>query len=182
MADYKATTAEFQSVANAIRTKGGTSSPLSWPDGFISAINAIPSGGDTLIDFADIIFTASSYYQGYPPENAYGSLPSNGWGANSGGQAWWEAELDEPVKITRVLFAGFFNPQSGLNWYTNSISIKGSVDGNSWVEIGVKSGIPRNTGINTVTIFDVNSYKFIRLVCTPSGDWPGLATIQIYKA
>jgi hypothetical protein len=45
MADYKATTAEFQSVANAIRTKGGTSSQLVWPTGFVSAVNAIPTGG-----------------------------------------------------------------------------------------------------------------------------------------
>lgn len=45
MADYKATTAEFQSVANAIRTKGGTSGQLVWPNGFVSAVNAIPSGG-----------------------------------------------------------------------------------------------------------------------------------------
>lgn len=47
MADYKATTAEFQSVANAIRTKGGTSAQLEWPVGFVNAIGAIPSGGSS---------------------------------------------------------------------------------------------------------------------------------------
>lgn len=45
MADYKATTAEFQSVANAIRTKGGTQAQLEWPTGFVSAVQAIPTGG-----------------------------------------------------------------------------------------------------------------------------------------
>lgn len=44
MADYKATTSEFQAVANAIRTKGGTSAQLEWPTGFANAVAALPSG------------------------------------------------------------------------------------------------------------------------------------------
>lgn len=36
---------DLTSVANAIRTKGGTSASLAFPAGFVSAINAIPSGG-----------------------------------------------------------------------------------------------------------------------------------------
>ena len=45
MADYRATSAEFTAVADAIRTKGGTSAQLTWPNGFVSAVQAIPSGG-----------------------------------------------------------------------------------------------------------------------------------------
>lgn len=37
--------ADLTSVANAIRTKGGTSASLAFPAGFVSAIDAIPSGG-----------------------------------------------------------------------------------------------------------------------------------------
>lgn len=37
--------ADLTSVANAIRTKGGTSAQLSFPADFVSAIAAIPSGG-----------------------------------------------------------------------------------------------------------------------------------------
>lgn len=37
--------ADLTSVANAIRTKGGTSASLAFPSGFVSAINAIPTGG-----------------------------------------------------------------------------------------------------------------------------------------
>lgn len=44
MADYKATDTEFTSVANAIRTKGGGAGLLTWPNGFVSAIQNIPSG------------------------------------------------------------------------------------------------------------------------------------------
>lgn len=45
MADYKVTDTELTSIANAIRTKGGTQAQLEWPSGFISAIQAIPTGG-----------------------------------------------------------------------------------------------------------------------------------------
>lgn len=45
MADYLVTDTELTSVANAIRTKGGTSANLSFPTEFVSAINAIGSGG-----------------------------------------------------------------------------------------------------------------------------------------
>jgi hypothetical protein len=46
--------ADLTSVANAIRTKGGTSASLAFPTGFVSAIDAIPTGGGggTTIDTA----------------------------------------------------------------------------------------------------------------------------------
>ena len=44
MAEYKVTDTSLTSVANAIRTKGNTSSILSFPDGFVSAIQNIPTG------------------------------------------------------------------------------------------------------------------------------------------
>ena len=45
MADYLVTDTELTDVADAIRTKGGTSAALEWPDGFVDAINAISGGG-----------------------------------------------------------------------------------------------------------------------------------------
>lgn len=44
MADYLVTDTELTSVANAIRTKGGTSAQLTFPQGFIDAVGAIPTG------------------------------------------------------------------------------------------------------------------------------------------
>ena len=45
MANYLTTDTELTSIANAIRTKGGTSAQLTYPTGFVTAINAIPTGG-----------------------------------------------------------------------------------------------------------------------------------------
>lgn len=41
---------DLTSVANAIRTKGGTSASLAFPSGFVTAIGAIPSGGGYTAD------------------------------------------------------------------------------------------------------------------------------------
>lgn len=45
MANYLATDTDLTAVANAIRTKGGTSAQMAFPNGFVSAVNAIPTGG-----------------------------------------------------------------------------------------------------------------------------------------
>lgn len=46
MANYLTTDTDLTSVANAIRTKGGTSAQLAFPAGFVSAIGDIPTGGN----------------------------------------------------------------------------------------------------------------------------------------
>ena len=45
MSLYLTDSADLTSVADAIRTKGGTSAQLAFPAGFVSAIDAIPTGG-----------------------------------------------------------------------------------------------------------------------------------------
>lgn len=58
MAEYKVVDAEkldadLASVADAIRTKGGTSESLTFPQGFVDAVDAISSGGgDNLLQYA----------------------------------------------------------------------------------------------------------------------------------
>ena len=68
--------ADLTSVANAIRTKGGTSASLAFPADFVSAIQAIPSGGggddnlkklitNTLTSFSDSDITEIPAYTFY---------------------------------------------------------------------------------------------------------------------
>ena len=45
MTDYLVTDTELTDVADAIRTKGGTSAALEWPDDYVDAIDAIETGG-----------------------------------------------------------------------------------------------------------------------------------------
>lgn len=53
---------DLTSVANAIRTKGGTSAALAFPADFLTAIANIPSGGSVprLIDQLDITFATTA--------------------------------------------------------------------------------------------------------------------------
>lgn len=48
MSDYIVKDTELTSVANAIRTKGGTNLPLVFPNGFVTAVNNISGGGGDL--------------------------------------------------------------------------------------------------------------------------------------
>jgi len=45
MANYLATDTDLTAVADAIRQKGGTSAQMAFPAGFVSAVQAIPTGG-----------------------------------------------------------------------------------------------------------------------------------------
>lgn len=49
MAEYLTNTADLTKVASAIREKGGTSDPLVYPDGFVTAIQAIQTGTELQI-------------------------------------------------------------------------------------------------------------------------------------
>lgn len=55
MANYLVTDTDLTSVADAIRTKGGTSAALEFPDGFVDAIDDIETGGggDTLAEYGN---------------------------------------------------------------------------------------------------------------------------------
>lgn len=46
---YIANTTDLTAVANAIRTKGGTSEQLSFPNGFVSAISGLGGGDNVFI-------------------------------------------------------------------------------------------------------------------------------------
>ena len=79
MADYLSNTEEFTSVAEAIRTKGGTTAQLAWPAGFVQAVDAIQTGGGdyeflskaTHIEFANI--------NSFGAENVVLNLPNVHW-------------------------------------------------------------------------------------------------------
>ena len=62
MTDYLTNDTDLTSVANAIRTRGGTSASLAFPSGFVTAIENIPSGGGGNITVSVSNFTGQIYY------------------------------------------------------------------------------------------------------------------------
>ena len=65
MPNYVVSDTNLTSIASAIRTKGGTSGALSFPDGFVSAISAISGGGGGTINFVTGEFNVSTSYAPY---------------------------------------------------------------------------------------------------------------------
>ena len=59
MAEYLTNTTDLTKVADAIRVKGGTSDPLIYPDGFVTAIQSIDTTGGTKP--ATLTITSSNY-------------------------------------------------------------------------------------------------------------------------
>ena len=86
MADYITNTTDLTKVANAIRTKGGTSSPLEYPDEFVTAIEDISGGGGSPKKFAmrpdaELVQTYSADYLAVEDEGK--TLPSYSTGSQT---------------------------------------------------------------------------------------------------
>lgn len=91
--EYLTTGADLVSVADAIRSRGGTSAPLAYPSGFVSAIAAIPAGGGSEptevkdVNFIDYDGTLLHSYTtaeaqalaNLPPNPAHAGLTAQGW-------------------------------------------------------------------------------------------------------
>mgnify|MGYP006916253515 CR=1 FL=1 len=71
--------ADLTSVANAIRTKGGTAASLAFPSDFVSAIEAISTGGGGGLKYELGTFTLQSDVAGtaagYPVSHGLGEAP-----------------------------------------------------------------------------------------------------------
>ena len=109
MANYKVTDTELTSVANAIRTKGGTQAQLEWPAGFVSAVEALPSGGGG----ANVLPGAVELTP-YASDLATGYVSSGNWIAYTGSYTGGRSDvfkLERADGASRDLFV--FTPYSG---------------------------------------------------------------------
>ena len=82
MATYKVVDAEqlnadMSSVADSIRTKGGTTDALAWPDGYKTAIDSIPAGGAPSLQSKSVTYTENGTAT-ITPDDGYDGLSSVG--------------------------------------------------------------------------------------------------------
>ena len=95
--DYLTTNTDLTKVADAIRTKGGTSDPLVYPDGFEAAILAIPSGTDT----SDATGGAAQMLSGYTAYGADGKF--TGSIQSLGAQTYQPSTSDQTIAAGKYL-------------------------------------------------------------------------------
>lgn len=150
MADYRVTDTQLSSIANAIRTKGGTSASLVFPSGFVSAVENIPTGGGVLI--SKTISQNGSYSAADDNADGYSDVIVNVSGGSS------------PVLVSKSISQnGTYNPSDdNADAYSQvvvDVSSGGGSDNNFLITLGAISGSIYDTDVSIVrsSVFFHNS-------------------------
>ena len=133
--NYKVSETDLTSVANAIRTKGGTSAGLSFPDGFVTAIGNIPTGTQpTLI--TKNISENGTYNASSDSADGYSSVTVYVSGGNSNiiTGTFTAASTDEGTAIAVTIpYAGSGYPVAGIIYPTYGTRKSGTTVASSLV-------------------------------------------------
>jgi len=149
--DYLTTDTELASVANAIRTKGGTSTALVYPDGFVSAIQNI----STVNNQAKTSINPSTSSQTITPDSGYTGLSSvqinampSGTITNNttGGSSTGTINRGKQIKIGAGYYAldAYYTAQS--NSGTVAVSQSGTSSCDGYANVTVPSATPAFDG------------------------------------
>lgn len=169
MAEYLTNTTDLTKVAAAIREKGGTSDPLVYPDGFMTAIQAIQTGTELKIivsvtSGATVTATKGSKVVSGTSVDGTCTLvvPEEGeWtvSATLGGQT----SDAKSVSITGIYDVTLSFVSSTLNnndWATiKEVSDKGQ--GANYWSIGDSKAVTLNGTVGTLTLSNYTIYAFI---------------------
>lgn len=152
MADYKVVDsaqldADLKVVADAIRSKGGTSEQLSFPQGMKDAVEAIQSGGGSSEEFVGIKYSDFTGARGTPKIADASSLPVDGYtGQTFGGFPY-------------LFFNGSTNPNGGWNVGLETIFINENtkrIQSNMFASCG---NLKKIYGMENVTHIGVYAFR-----------------------
>lgn len=169
MAEYLTNTADLTKVASAIREKGGTSDPLVYPDGFVTAIQAIQTGTEL-----QIIVTVTS---GATVTATKGSLSVSGTSVNGtctlivpeAGTWSVSATLDgktsdtKAVTITDSYAVSLYFVSSTLNDNEWSVikSVSDAGQGANYWSIGDRKEVILDGTVGHLALSNYTTYAFI---------------------
>lgn len=165
MSEYLVQGASLTTVADAIRKKGGTTAPLSFPEGMAKAVRGIPSGGTDI----SLGLTAATVDQTIKVKAVDTDGKPTAWKAvdMAGGETW--------EKIAEIIIP------EGADEAT-ALTINKDLDGNpfSLVKARLCAKFPKYTGVTTIP-----NFSFVMLNgkitgrVTPlayTGVWPKVST------
>lgn len=173
MAEYLTNTADLTAVADAIRAKGGTSAQLIYPSGFVSAIQAIPTG-----IVPQLIVTVSA---GATVTATNGSKTISGTSDSTGvctlivpeiGTWSVSATLDGETSDTKsvsitdsyavaLTFSFVVSPTLNDNEWEVIKSVSDKGQGANYWSIGDRKEITLNGTVGTLTLSNYTTYVFI---------------------
>ena len=167
--EYLTNTTDLTKVASAIREKGGTSDPLVYPSGFISAIQAIQTGTElqiivTVTSGATVTATKGSKVVSGTSVNGTCTLtvPEAGtWSvkATLGGKTsdTKNVTFTDHYAVTLSFVSAVLNDN---DWATiKDVSDKG--DGASYWSIGDRKAVTLNGTVGALTLSNFTTYAFI---------------------
>ncbi len=169
MAEYLTNTADLTKVASAIREKGGTSDPLVYPDGFVTAIQAIQTGTEL-----QIIVTVTS---GATVTATKGSLSVSGTSINGTctltvpetGTWSVSATLDGKTSDTKAVTItdsyavslNFVYPTLNKNTWETIKDISDAGQGANYWSVGDRKAVTLNGTVGHLTLSNYTTYAFI---------------------
>ena len=139
MANYVVSDTSLGSVADAIRTKGGTSAPLTYPQGFIDAIDDIQTGGGSAVIQSLSVtqngtYTAPSGVDGYSPVTVNVSGGDTPIPADGRTRIWIHIADGTPDnRLTFYLrFTASVAKNTMVDWGDGTSEVKGSTSATSY--------------------------------------------------
>ncbi|BEL12206.1 CARDB domain-containing protein [Actinoplanes sichuanensis] len=128
-------------------------------------------------------FSASSFTDVYSAGNAGDGNANTYWeSGNNAFPQWLQVDLGTSTQVNQAVLK--LPPATAWNTRTETLSIQGSTDGNSFSTLKASAGYTFNpAGGNTVTVdFTAASARFVRLNFTGNTAWPAgqLSELEIY--
>ena len=147
MAEYLVQDASLTAVADAIREKGGTTAPLSFPAGMAEAVRNIPSGGTDI----SLGLTAVTVGQTVKVKAVDASGVPTAWEAidAAGGETWEKiAEIDVDVDAANdVSVWEYTNLPNYKELLYRKVNLVGSTETNSGITISINNSLPQYSGM-----------------------------------
>lgn len=169
MAEYLTNTTDLTKVASAIREKGSTSDPLVYPDGFVTAIQAIQTGTEL-----QIIVTVTS---GATVTATKGSLSVSGTSINGtctlivpeAGTWSVSATLDGKTSDTKAVTItdsyavslNFVYPILNKNTWETIKDISDAGQGANYWSVGDRKAVTLNGTVGHLTLSNYTIYAFV---------------------
>lgn len=148
MAEYLVQDTSLTTVADAIREKGGTTAPLSFPEGMAKAVRGIPSGGTDI----SLGLTAATVDQTIKVKAVDTDGKPTAWEAvDMAGDETWEliAEIDFDVDAANdVSVWEYKNLPNYKELLYKKVSLVGSTETASGITISINNSLPQYSGIS----------------------------------
>lgn len=147
MAEYLVQGESITAVADAIRERGGTTDPLSFPAGMAEAVRGIPSGGTDI----SLGLTAATVGQTVKVKAVDADGKPTAWEAvdAAGGETWEKiAEIDFDVDAANDVSVWEYNNLPNYKELTyRKVSLVGSTETASGLTISINGSLPQYSGM-----------------------------------